>query len=58
MNIISIKSKKIRVSNRNELIIIKKEFIYLKNKVKLLNIYFVYNLNMNLLSINALLMNN
>ncbi len=58
MNIISIKSKKIRVSNRNELIIIKKEFIYLKNKVKLLNIYFVYNLNIDLLSIDALLINN
>ncbi len=58
MNITSIKSKKVRVSNGNELIIIEKEFIYLKNKIKLLNVYFIYNLNMNLLFINALLKNN
>ena len=58
MNITFIKLKKIRVSNDNELIIIKKGFIYLKNKIKLLNIYFVHNLNMNLLSINALLIDN
>jgi len=46
------------VSNNNELNIKEKESIYLKNKIKLLDVYFVYNLNMNLLLINALLMNN
>ncbi len=58
MNITPIKLKKIKVNNNNELIIIEKGFIYLKNKIKLLDIYFIYNLNMNLLFINALLINN
>ncbi len=58
MNIISIKSQKIRVGNDNKLNIKEKEFICLKNEIKLLDIYFIYNLNMNLLLINTLLMNN
>ncbi len=57
INITSIKSQKIRVNNENKLIITEKESIYLKNDVKLLDVYFVYSLNMNLLSINALLIN-
>ena len=46
------------MGNDNELNIKEKEFIYLKNEIKLLNIYFVHDLNMDLLLINALLMNN
>ncbi len=46
------------MSNDNKLNIKEKEFICLKNKIKLLNVYFIYNLNMDLLLINALLINN
>ncbi len=58
MNITSIEPQKVRMGNDNELNIKEKEFIYLKNEIKLLNIYFVHDLNMDLLLINALLMNN
>jgi len=43
------------MSNRNKLNIKEKGFIYLENDVKLLNVYFIHNLNINLLLINALL---
>jgi len=58
VNITSIEPQKVRMGNDNELNIKEKEFIYLKNEIKLLNIYFVHDLNMDLLLINALLMNN
>ncbi len=58
VNITPIEPKKVRVSNGNELITIEKGSIYLENGVKLLDVYFVHGLNMNLLSVDALLIDN
>ncbi len=58
MNITPIEPQKIRVSNDNELDTKEKGSICLENGVKLLDVYFVHGMDMDLLLIDALLMDN